>query len=156
MTLDPSFTRVVPGAVEVDVLVVGVGTVRFVRRELTPRKVGQAQFAQRREVAWSALRGCVVLETVVGSRAWGLSDEGSDTDLRGIFALPLPWSAWLIEGPADLVSADGSEQVSFGEELAETASRRRRDDDFRLRLGPLAHQEDDGRRRQESGDGRRP
>lgn len=93
---------------EVDVLVVGVGTVRFARRELTPRKVGQAQFAQRREVAWSALRGCVVLETVVGSRAWGLSDEGSDTDLRGIFALPLPWSAGLIEGPADLVSADGS------------------------------------------------
>lgn len=93
---------------EVDVLVVGVGTVRFARRELTPRKVGQAQFAQRREVAWTALRGCVVLETVVGSRAWGLSDDGSDTDLRGVFALPLPWSAGLIEGPADLVSADGS------------------------------------------------
>jgi hypothetical protein len=93
---------------EVDVLLVGVGTVRYARRELTPRKVGQAQFAQRREAAWTSLRSCTVLETVVGSRAWGLSDEGSDTDLRGAFALPLGWSVGLVEGPADLVSADGS------------------------------------------------
>ncbi len=93
---------------DVDVLVVGVGTVRFARGELTPRKVGQAQFAHRRATAWSALRGCVVLETVVGSRAWGLSDEGSDTDLRGVFALPLPWTHGLVEAPADLVSTDGS------------------------------------------------
>ena len=93
---------------EVDVLVVGVGTVRYARRELTPRKVGQAQFAQRREAAWSSLRGCVVVETVVGSRAWGLAEEGSDTDLRGVFALPLAWSLGLVEAPADLVSADGS------------------------------------------------
>jgi hypothetical protein len=93
---------------EVDVLVVGVGTVRYARRELTPRKDGQARFARRREAAWSSLHACAVLETVVGSRAWGLSDEGSDTDLRGAFALPLAWSTGLVEAPADLVSADGS------------------------------------------------
>lgn len=93
---------------EVDVLVVGVGTVRYARRELTPRKVGQAQFAQRREAAWSSLHACAVLETTVGSRAWNLADEGSDTDLRGAFALPLAWSVGLVEGPAELVSADGS------------------------------------------------
>jgi predicted nucleotidyltransferase len=49
-----------------------------------------------------------VLEAVVGSRAWGLADEGSDTDVRGVFALPFRWTAGLFDPPLDLVSADGS------------------------------------------------
>ena len=59
---------------------------RYAREELVPRKPGQVQFAQRRAAAWDALRPCVVLEATVGSRAWGLAHEGSDTDLRGVFA----------------------------------------------------------------------
>ena len=46
---------------EVDVLVVGVGTLRYARRELTPRKVGQALIARRREASLSSLHGCVVV-----------------------------------------------------------------------------------------------
>ena len=35
-----------------DVLIVGVGTLRYTRRELTPRRVGQVLYALRRERAW--------------------------------------------------------------------------------------------------------
>lgn len=91
-----------------DVNIMGVGVVRYARDELTPRKVGQARYARRRADAWEALTPCKVLETTVGSRAWGLSDAGSDTDLRGVFALPFSWTLGLAQPPLDLVSADGS------------------------------------------------
>ncbi|MFZ5438944.1 MAG: DNA polymerase beta superfamily protein [Myxococcota bacterium] len=91
-----------------DVLVTGVGELWYPREELAPRRAGQLHFAQRREAAWQALFPCRVLEATVGSRAWGLSDEGSDTDVRGAFALPFSWQGGLAEPPQDLVSADGS------------------------------------------------
>jgi hypothetical protein len=91
-----------------DVLVTGIGVVRYSRDELLPRRPGQVRFAERRAADWDALRPCVVLEGTVGSRAWGLADDGSDTDLRGIFALPFPWTAGLVEPPSTLTSADGS------------------------------------------------
>lgn len=91
-----------------DVQIVGVGEVWFARDELVPRRVAQVQFARRREAAWGALRPCVVLETRVGSHAWGLADARSDVDVRGVFALPLPWTLGLAQPPQDLVSADGS------------------------------------------------
>jgi predicted nucleotidyltransferase len=93
---------------DVDVTIVGIGVVRYARVELSPRRVGQVLFAQRRADAWDALRPCVVLEATVGSHAWGLADEASDVDRRGVFALPLPWTQGLVASPEDLVSADGS------------------------------------------------
>ena len=92
----------------VEVTVVGVGVLRYSRVELSPRRVGQAMFAQRRADAWGALAGCVVLETTVGSHAWGLADETSDVDRRGVFGLPFSWTTGLVAPPSDLVSADGS------------------------------------------------
>jgi hypothetical protein len=92
-----------------DVQVVGVGVVRSMRDQLRPRKVGQARYAARRAQAWDDLHPCRIIETVVGSRAWGLADEHSDTDLRGVFALPSSFTAGLAEPPRDLTSADGSE-----------------------------------------------
>ncbi|WP_044248358.1 DNA polymerase beta superfamily protein [Chondromyces apiculatus] len=91
-----------------DVMLVGIGVVRYQRDELSPRKLGQVRHAERRGAAWDALTPCIVLEAVVGSRAWGLAEEGSDTDRRGIFALPFPWTAGLASPPLDLVSTDGS------------------------------------------------
>lgn len=93
----------------ITVHIVGVGNVRYAREELTPRKTGQLEFAVRREAAWKALRPNAILETVVGSRAWGLAEDGSDTDRRGLFVLPFPWTTALVEAPTDLVSMDGSE-----------------------------------------------
>ncbi|WP_163870269.1 DNA polymerase beta superfamily protein [Myxococcus eversor] len=91
-----------------DIQIVGMGEVWFAREELVPRRPGQVQFARRREAAWQSLVPCVVLETRVGSHAWGLANEKSDVDVRGIFALPLSWTFGLVEAPMDLVSADGS------------------------------------------------
>jgi hypothetical protein len=92
----------------VEVAIIGGARATYDREQLTPRKSGQLRFAQRRHAAWEALGGNVVIETVVGSRAWGLATETSDTDLRGVFALPFPWTVGLTEPPRDLVSADGS------------------------------------------------
>lgn len=93
---------------EIHVEIVGVGALTYAREDLIPRKVGQLRFAHRREAAWSALRPHVVIETVVGSHAWGLADATSDTDVRGVFVLPFSWTTGLAEPPLDLVSADGS------------------------------------------------
>jgi predicted nucleotidyltransferase len=101
--------RVVSSAGDrVEVRVVGVGVLTYARDEILPRKIGQASFALRRAEGWEALARCRVLEAIVGSRAWGLAEEGSDHDLRGVFALPLVWSSGLFEPPHDLVSADAS------------------------------------------------
>lgn len=91
-----------------DIAIVGVGTLRYERREVSPRRVGQVLWAQRRESAWTALLPCVVIDTRVGSHAWGLADETSDDDRRGVFALPLPWTLGLVAPPEDLVREDGS------------------------------------------------
>ncbi len=106
-----------------DVKIVGVGVLRYARSELVPRKIGQVRYARRRADAWGALRPCTVLEATVGSRAWGLAEEGSDTDLRGAFVLPFPWSAGLGEAPRDLVSSDGSATYWEAEKLIRQALR---------------------------------
>ena len=93
---------------ELDVMIVGVGVLRYARRELVPRKIGQVRYARRRAGAWDALRPCTVVEATVGSRAWGLADEGSDHDVRGAFVLPFGWTLGLGEPARDLVSTDGS------------------------------------------------
>src|SRR3990172_8798054 len=67
-----------------DVLVAGVGVLRYARDEILPRRPGQVRFAEQRAADWEALRRCMVLEATVGSRAWGLANQSSDTDLRGI------------------------------------------------------------------------
>ena len=89
------------------VLVVGVGEIELARGEVVPRKLGQVRFAARRAAVEEALRPCVILESVVGSRAWGLSDEHSDTDHRGVFLLPFPWTTGLADRAEVIVSADG-------------------------------------------------
>lgn len=116
--LDESSGRVVPeGAVgrvvggdgeRVEVLVVGVGRLVYARRELLPRRSGQLRFARRRAALWELLAPCSILRATVGSRAWGLAEEGSDIDVRGLFALPLPWLSGLGEREQDLTSLDGS------------------------------------------------
>jgi hypothetical protein len=96
------------GAGWLDVQILGIGVVRYARSEVAPFRSGQLRYALAREAAWSALSPNVVLEAVVGSRAWGLADESSDTDKRGLFVLPFSWTARMGEVPEDLVSADGS------------------------------------------------
>jgi hypothetical protein len=81
----------------------------YLREEVMPRKLGVARYAQRRAAAWDQLRPCVVIDTIVGSRAWGVASEASDEDRRGVFVLPLPWTTGLVDPPLDLTSVDGSQ-----------------------------------------------
>lgn len=90
------------------VKVVGVGSVAYARDEIAPRRVGQVRFALEREAAEKALRETVLLDATVGSRAWGLANADSDTDLRGVFLLPFRWTAGLAPPPDTLLSQDGS------------------------------------------------
>jgi hypothetical protein len=83
-------------------------TATYLRVEVTPRKLGVQRYAQRRAAAWECLRQTVVIDTLVGSRAWGVAEEGSDEDRRGVFVLPFAWTTGLAEPPLDLVSVDGS------------------------------------------------
>jgi hypothetical protein len=92
----------------VEVSIVGVGTAAYARTEVAPRRSGQLAYAHRRAAAWDALSSCIVLETTVGSRAWGLAETGSDIDRRGAFAVPLSWSVGLVSPPEELISVDGS------------------------------------------------
>lgn len=82
---------------------------RCPRSEVVPTKLGQMRYAVRRAEAWEALVPCVVVETVVGSRAWGLADAQSDTDRRGVFVAPFGWTIGLDPAPRELVSDDGSD-----------------------------------------------
>jgi hypothetical protein len=91
-----------------EVQIAGVGRAWYQRGELLARRAGQLRFAMRRESAWRALAPNIVLETVVGSRAWGLATEGSDTDRRGAFVSPFAWTAGLARGADEIVSEDGS------------------------------------------------
>ncbi|MEX1362450.1 MAG: nucleotidyltransferase domain-containing protein [Nannocystaceae bacterium] len=90
------------------VRIVGRGEHVLRREQVHPAKAGQVRYAVTRARDEAALLPCVVLEATVGSRAWGLSDEDSDHDLRGVFVLPFGWRQGLVDPPAVLVSADGS------------------------------------------------
>ena len=93
----------------VEVRLVGIGQRTYLRSEILPRNTGQFRFAVKRERAWQALKPTVVLDTVVGSRAWGLADEDSDIDRRGVFVLPFSWTLGMVEPPGELISTCGSE-----------------------------------------------
>src|SRR5579862_2928838 len=87
---------------------VGGERLRFVRDELVPRKQGLVRYAQRRAAAWSDLAPCIVIDAIVGSRAWGLADASSDEDRRGVFVLPFAWTTGLVDPPLDLIADEGS------------------------------------------------
>jgi hypothetical protein len=100
---------VATGATGIEVQLVDGRRAVFVRDELTPRKLGVERYARRRAGAWEQLRPCVVIESVVGSRAWGVAGEGSDEDRRGVLVLPLAWTTGLAQPVTDLTSVDGSQ-----------------------------------------------
>jgi len=93
---------------QVEIVFVDGKRATYLRSELTPRKLGVVRYAQRRAAAWEHLHPCVVIDTIVGSRAWGVSDAGSDEDRRGVFVLPMAWTTGLVDPPLDLSSLDGS------------------------------------------------
>lgn len=92
----------------VRVRLVGVGELLLQRSDIVPRNQEDVVRARVAEAAATALLPCVVLESVVGSQAWGLAGEDSDEDRRGVFVLPLPWTAGLGEPPRDVATPDAT------------------------------------------------
>ncbi|MBI5931237.1 MAG: nucleotidyltransferase domain-containing protein [Chloroflexi bacterium] len=66
------------------------------RREFTINKLFQNPLAPDSWLSDFDLKQCVIYQCVVGSRAYGLDEEGSDVDQRGIYLPPadLHWSLY--------------------------------------------------------------
>ena len=71
------------------------------RRDLLPA-------IARRQLDFEALRERVIYSAVVGSVAWGLSEEGSDEDVKGVFVLPFDGAVGLWE-PVDEIQDPASD-----------------------------------------------
>lgn len=92
----------------VEITVVGRGTFDVDRNDIAPRNEGQLHQAINRARVEAALAPCVLARATVGSRAWGLADEGSDHDTRGVLLWPFSWASALGRVPDVVVSTDGS------------------------------------------------
>ncbi|MEM6994703.1 MAG: nucleotidyltransferase domain-containing protein [Myxococcota bacterium] len=97
-----------PGDDRVTVRLVGRGEFTVARHDVAPRNDGQLRYALSREATERALGPCAIYQATVGSRAWGLADEGSDHDTRGVVLWPFAWSVARGRVPDVFTSADGS------------------------------------------------
>lgn len=100
-----------PAQGRVQVTIVGRGAFELARGDIAPRTDGQLRHAIERASVEAALGPCVLARATVGSRAWGLSDAGSDHDTRGIMLWPFSWAAARGRVPDVVVSTDGSHTV---------------------------------------------
>lgn len=78
------------------------------RNNLTVRKHQQRDDLEALGVEDDALLDCVIYRCLVGSRAYGLNEEGSDVDRRGIYLPPaeLHWSLYGVPDQIDRAGAD--------------------------------------------------
>ena len=67
---------------------------------------------ENREGAVRLVRDHTIYSCVMGSRAFGLATDGSDTDRRGVFLAPTPLF-WRFEKPPTHVEGPGEEQFSW-------------------------------------------
>ncbi len=100
-----------PARGRVQITVVGRGAFELARADVAPRTDGQLRHALERATVEAALGPCVLARATVGSRAWGLSDAGSDHDTRGVMLWPFSWASARGRVPDVVVSADGSHTV---------------------------------------------
>jgi uncharacterized protein len=70
--------------------------ISFRRRDLTVRKHAALEGPAQTAAAPADLQSYIIYRCIVGSRAYGLDHEGSDTDRRGIFLPPaeMTWSLY--------------------------------------------------------------
>ncbi len=93
---------------ELEVSVPGRGAFDLARSDVVPRTDGQLRSAIRQARVEQALGPCVLARATVGSRAWGLANERSDVDTRGVLLWPFPWASARGRPPDVVVSRDGS------------------------------------------------
>ena len=72
------------------------------RDQVVIQRKEQLPALARRQHSFEDLARHVILSAVVGSTAWGLSDDHSDLDRKGVFVLPLKDSAGLWDPPDEI------------------------------------------------------
>ena len=83
------------------------------RDQLALQRHDQLPALARRQEDFAALQRHVIFSAVVGSVAWGLADEGSDEDKKGVFLLPFDTWAGLWRPPDEI--ADPLRDVQYWE-----------------------------------------
>jgi hypothetical protein len=83
------------------------------RDQLSIQKRDHLEEIARRQGQWEDFKDHVIYSAVVGSQAWGLSDESSDEDMRGVFVLPFEHAFGLWE-PVDEIH-DPQSDVQYWE-----------------------------------------
>ena len=67
------------------------------RDQLAMQRQDQLTALARRQQSWESLKDRVIYSAVVGSTAWGLADDSSDEDIKGVFVLPFEGTVGLWE-----------------------------------------------------------
>ncbi len=80
------------------------------RDQLVVQKKNVLDKIAKSQYDWNELKGEIIYESVVGSCAWGLSDENSDTDRKGIFILPFPVLSGLYSPPDEIQDPENDSQ----------------------------------------------
>ncbi len=80
------------------------------RDQLVVQKQNVLHEISRSQYEWKELKNEIIYEAIVGSQAWGLSDESSDTDKKGIFLLPFSATASIYNAPDEIRNPDTDSQ----------------------------------------------
>ncbi len=80
------------------------------RDQLSVQKQNVLHEISRSHYEWKELKNEIIYEAIVGSRAWGLSDEASDTDKKGIFLLPFSATASIYDAPDEIRNPETDSQ----------------------------------------------
>ncbi|MBY8878540.1 nucleotidyltransferase domain-containing protein [Actinacidiphila acidipaludis] len=75
-------------------------------------EAAEAHEAHEPDAGHALVRNHTVYSCVMGSRAFGLATEGSDTDVRGVFVAPTPLY-WRFDKPPTHVTGPREEQFSW-------------------------------------------
>ncbi|MEQ8221278.1 MAG: nucleotidyltransferase domain-containing protein [Candidatus Eremiobacterota bacterium] len=80
------------------------------RDQLVVQKQNVLHEISRSQYEWKELKNEIIYEAIVGSQAWGLSDESSDTDKKGIFLLPFSATASIYNAPDEIRTPETDSQ----------------------------------------------
>jgi hypothetical protein len=80
------------------------------RDQLVVQKQNVLEQISRSHYDWIELKEKIIYESTVGSHAWGLNDETSDIDKKGIFILPFPALATIYTVPDEIKDPETDSQ----------------------------------------------
>lgn len=94
---------------------------RVERDALAIQKRRVIERAAARQAGWDDFKDQIIFASVVGSQAWGLSERGSDQDVKGVFVLPFEDHAGFFRAPDEIHDPGGDAQYWEIEKLIHQA-----------------------------------